>query len=210
MKATETFREMYEFAKANGLPLRAIDAAHHIAIAAPPAEQVEWAKKGIAAAEEANSKTWLAVLWNNLGANLLEKKKYAQALTALHRAEDLAEPTSASRYNIGLCYLESGNLKKAEPYLEKAARMSPNRAEIQLALGKLYQMKGKLRRSVDNYVAAMEQGFFSPEVVLDLAEVYLRMDTPWKAKQLLQEGLRIFPGNRKIEEAEKQITKEKP
>jgi tetratricopeptide (TPR) repeat protein len=149
-------------------------------------------------------------VWNNLGAALIEQEKYGPALKALLRAENQGEPTSASRYNIGLCYLETRNLKKAETYLEEAARMSPDRPEIQVALGRLSRLKGKLRRSVEHYSAALEHSFYTPELILDLADVYMRMDQPNRAREIIRKGRGIFPENDEIREAETRLGEQNP
>ena len=124
VKATETFKEMYEFANASALPLRAIDAAHHIAIAAPPAEQIEWGKRGIAAAQEANSKGWLAALWNNLGASHEELAQYGEAVAAYTKARELHYEVSgeqaklAADWALGHAYRLDGKLDQAQELLD--------------------------------------------------------------------------------------------
>lgn len=137
VKATETFREMYEFANGNGLPLRAIDAAHHIAIAAPAAEQVEWGKKGIAAAEEAGSKTWLAVLWNNLGASYEDLKQFGDAVDAytkaraLHREVSGEQAQLAADWALGHAYRLDGKLDPAQELLDATLEWATRRYDKQ-------------------------------------------------------------------------------
>jgi tetratricopeptide (TPR) repeat protein len=74
-KATLTFYEMYDYCIEHELFSRAIDAAHMVAITGTPEEQVEWAYKGIKAAELGNEDGWLGPLWNNLGATYWDKAK---------------------------------------------------------------------------------------------------------------------------------------
>ncbi len=133
VKATETFKEMYEFAKANGLPLRAIDAAHHIAIAAAPADQVEWGQKGIAAAEEAGSKSWLAVLWNNLGASYEDLELYGDAVAAYTKARALHHEVGDERaklaadWALGHAYRLDGKLDPAQELLDATLERAERR-----------------------------------------------------------------------------------
>lgn len=87
-QALQTFSEAYVYALERELPLRAIDMAHHAAIVAPGEQQIDWAEKGIAAAEAAGSVAWLAVLYNNLGAAHEEAGDPDQALTAYRIARD--------------------------------------------------------------------------------------------------------------------------
>lgn len=85
-KAQKTFLACYEFCMAKRLFERAIDATHHLAIAAPREQQIEWAKLGIAAAEKGGYDQWLAVLWNNLGWTYDDLERYPEALDALGKA----------------------------------------------------------------------------------------------------------------------------
>lgn len=85
--ALATFTLMHDEALRLGLPLRAIDAAHHAALVAPAGEQIAWAHRGIAAAEAAGSEAWLAVLWNNLGATYdWDLKDYPKAVECYEKA----------------------------------------------------------------------------------------------------------------------------
>ena len=81
-KAVGTFEEMYNFCENNGMPSRAIDAAHMVAIVGTPEQQIEWGKKGIAEAEKGNITHWLGPLWNNLGWAYEDQEKYPEALDA--------------------------------------------------------------------------------------------------------------------------------
>jgi tetratricopeptide (TPR) repeat protein len=67
VQATKTFKAMYDFCVSNGQYSRAIDAAHMIALTGTLEEQIQWAKKGIQAAEQGEENQWLGPLWNNLG-----------------------------------------------------------------------------------------------------------------------------------------------
>ena len=92
-RAKATFIEMYEYCTRHGLHRRAIDAVHHVAIVAPPDEQVAWAHKGIDAAEKAGDEKWLAILWNNLGATFEDRKQYDRALEAYVKAREFHHKT---------------------------------------------------------------------------------------------------------------------
>ncbi len=83
-KATATFYEMYHYCLEHELFSRAIDAAHMVAITGTPEEQVEWAYKGIEAAELGNEEGWLGPLWNNLGATYWEKAEDSDSADAFN------------------------------------------------------------------------------------------------------------------------------
>lgn len=85
-QALATFSEGYAYAEERGLYTRAIDAAHHAAIVAEPAQQLEWAERGIAAAERGDERGWLAVLWNNLGSSHEDRGDWPAAAKAYRHA----------------------------------------------------------------------------------------------------------------------------
>jgi tetratricopeptide (TPR) repeat protein len=84
--AVETFVDLYDYCRARGLTSQAIDAAHHVALVAEPAVQVEWAAKGLAAAQAAGDERWQAILWNNLGRTHEALEQPFEALEAYRKA----------------------------------------------------------------------------------------------------------------------------
>ena len=86
--ATATFREMYEYCLQHELHERAVDAAHMVAITAPPEEQIQWGLKGIEAAEQGGIEGWLGPLWNNLGWTHDDLGRHQEALEALLKARE--------------------------------------------------------------------------------------------------------------------------
>ena len=122
-QALATFVEYHDYARARGLYTRAIDAAHHAAIVAPPAEQIRWAERGIAAAEAGDERGWLAVLWNNLGSTHEDRgdwKAAAEAYTKAKRYHDLTGgPVQkiAAAWALGRASLRAGDLERASALL---------------------------------------------------------------------------------------------
>jgi len=85
--ASRRFEALFEYCLEHELFSRAIDAAHHVVLAtADFDEQLAWSRKGIAAAEQGGLQGWLAVLWNNLGASLEDRGRFADALMAYEEA----------------------------------------------------------------------------------------------------------------------------
>lgn len=124
-KARATFEEMHAYCEGHGLWRRAVDAAHHVAIVAPPEEQAAWGLKGIAAAEKLGDEGWLAVLWNNLGATYEDLKQYAKMLEAYLKARDYHRKTGTPRqkmiaeWAVGHAYRLTGKLDDARALLER-------------------------------------------------------------------------------------------
>jgi tetratricopeptide (TPR) repeat protein len=125
-KAKATFIEMYDYCRKHELFSRELDAAHMVAIVAPPAEQVEWALKAVAAAEKGNETGWLAVLWNNLGWTYEEGGSFDKMLDALVKArkyhyEAGNEHTKlVADFGVARAHWRNGNLEEAHKWLADA------------------------------------------------------------------------------------------
>lgn len=186
--ARRTFDSMYVYCNTNGLFSRAVDAAHMIAIvASDPAEQVEWGKRGIEAAEAGGAEDWLGPLWNNLAGTYYDLKQYDSALECYIKARDYHWRFSSETaklfadYHVGMAYRLTGNLDQAEnwlrPVLAWAERMQNHSAigqacedlgEIQITRGNKDEGLALLRRAESAYRAA---GFAEswPELIDNLA-----------------------------------------
>jgi tetratricopeptide (TPR) repeat protein len=88
-RALPLFRAALAQASAAGEDFLAIDAAHMLGIAAPPAERLDWNLKAVAMTErtsDARSKRWLASLYNNVGWTYHERGEFAWALEYFEKA----------------------------------------------------------------------------------------------------------------------------
>ncbi|MCA8936785.1 MAG: tetratricopeptide repeat protein [Planctomycetes bacterium] len=125
-KAKATFIEMYEYCGEQNLYSRQLDAAHMVALVAPPEEQVQWALNAIQAAEKAGEKGWLAVLWNNLGWTYEEQGNYEKMLDALINARKFHHEVGndhsklVADFGVGRAYWRNGQLAEAREWLEAA------------------------------------------------------------------------------------------
>ncbi len=172
-RAKATFIEMYRFCRETGLHARAIDAAHHAAIVAPPQEQVEWARRGIEAAEAAGDEKWLAVLWNNLGATFEDLKRYPEALEAYVKAREYHHRTGdalnhlIADWAVGHASRLAGKPAEARTWLEGALRQARERradewigyslqdlAELALSEGRRQEGLAGLRNAREAFAAA--------------------------------------------------------
>jgi tetratricopeptide (TPR) repeat protein len=124
-RARTTFEEMHAYCVERELHRRAVDAVHHIAIIVPAEEQPGWGLKGIAAAEKLGDASWLAVLWNNLGAAYEELKRHDLMLDAYVKARDFHYKSGGdvqklvADWAVGHACRLSGRLKEARDLLEK-------------------------------------------------------------------------------------------
>lgn len=117
--AMKTFEAMYAFCVEHDLWSRAVDAAHMVAIVGTHEQQIEWARKGIAAAEKGEMDGWLGPLWNNLGNTYDELKRPQEALDAWIQARHyhwkVGTETSklVADWAVGLGHRKVGDYKAA-------------------------------------------------------------------------------------------------
>ena len=88
-RAVPLFHGALDQARAAGEDFLAIDAAHMLGIAAPPAERLDWYLEAVAMTERTSdprSKRWLASLYNNIGWTYHDRGEYEQALAYFEKA----------------------------------------------------------------------------------------------------------------------------
>jgi tetratricopeptide (TPR) repeat protein len=88
-RAQPYFAEAREFASAAGEDILAIDAAHMLAIIAPPEASMEWNQRALELAERSTDPRalhWRGTLCNNIGWTYHDAGDYEQALATFQRA----------------------------------------------------------------------------------------------------------------------------
>ena len=88
-RAVPLFRAALDEARAAGEDFLAIDAAHMLGIAAPPADRLSWNVEALAMTErtaDPRAKRWLASLYNTIGWFYDERGDYARALEYFEKA----------------------------------------------------------------------------------------------------------------------------
>jgi len=126
-KCIATFAEMRDYCKAHDLPGRAVDAIHHMALAAPLTEQPKYALEAIDIAEHGTDETrrWLGPLWNNLGNTYHDLGVYEEALKAFEKAKyyhGLGEremPKMMADWAVARALRMVGSVGKAEAMLKE-------------------------------------------------------------------------------------------
>jgi tetratricopeptide (TPR) repeat protein len=169
--ARKTFEDMYDYCSGNLIWSRAVDAAHMIAIVSDdPAEQIEWGKRGIEAAEKTDNESWLGPLWNNMAGTYYDLKEFDSALTCYLKAREYHWRFSGETgklfadYHVGMTYRLLGEFDEAaswlRPVLAWAERLGNHSAAGQAAedLGEVSLAKGQrddgialLQRARDEY-----------------------------------------------------------
>ena len=121
-RAAALFAAAWERAGAAGLDYYAIDAAHMMAIVAPPAGQHAWNLQALALTErtpDPRAKKWLVALYNNIGWTYHDQKDYPAALDvfqkALAAAEAQGRPEAVriAKWTIARCLRSLGRVEEA-------------------------------------------------------------------------------------------------
>lgn len=120
--ALPLFQQAWELATAAGEDFYAVDAAHMLAIAAPPDQQMAWNNKALAAAEasaDPKAQAWAGSLYNNMGWTEHDAGHYEQALDlfqkalAFRQARNQAAQAFIARWCIARCLRSLGRIPEA-------------------------------------------------------------------------------------------------
>ncbi len=161
VKATKTFKSMFEYCKKHELPERAIDAARMAAITGTPEQQVGWGRRGISYAIKQGLDKLLGPLWNNLGATYEEQGKYPEALDAYLKAQKYHLQYGndinklAADWAIGRAYRLNDNIDEAEKWLRPLAARSDSLKNDEWS-GWVYKELGHLEAARGNFSVALE------------------------------------------------------
>ena len=142
-RATPLFREALDKARDAHEDFLAIDAAHMLGIAAPPADRLRWNLDAVAMTErtdDVRSKRWLASLYNNIGWTYHERGEYASALEYFDKALPAWEARGGA-----------GNVRFARWAIARAYR-SLGRYDEALAIQRQLAVEGTEARAPDGYV----------------------------------------------------------
>lgn len=160
--ARETFTDMFNFCRENGLWGRMIDAANMMAIIAENIEeQVDWGRKGIEAAEAGGEEQWLGPLWNNLAGSYYDDKQYDSALECYLKARDyhwrFSDETSKlfADYHIGMTYRLLGKFAEAKQWLRPVLAWA-ERLELHSAIAQTLQDLGEIEIAEGNEQDGLE------------------------------------------------------
>lgn len=184
--ARELFMQMYDLSNAQNLPARAIDACRMMAIVGTPQEQIDWGRRGIAAAEQSGLLENLASLWNNLAASYGDQGDYVNACDAFLKAREYHWRFGNeigklyADYQVGWALRMKGDLDQAltwlRPSLAWAERLGNDDVEAQACedLGEIAFARSDfrsaaayLKRALEHFVKAGYRDH-SPEKVAAL------------------------------------------
>jgi tetratricopeptide (TPR) repeat protein len=143
--------------------------------------------------------------WNNLGRAYSLRKKWPEAEEALKRALALAPDRSDIALNLGILYLQGGNLDRAQAYFEKAVELSPLHVQARLNLGNCYAARGEQQEAIKEYLEVLKLDPRSAHAHYNLAWSYHQLKQEEPALYHVQAALEIAPQYPKALELLKEI-----
>jgi tetratricopeptide (TPR) repeat protein len=166
-QAWPLFLEAWELAAAQRQDLYAIDAAHMLAIVAPPDQKLVWNLKALALAERApdpRARKWMGSLYNNIGWAYHEQGEYERALELFQKALNYREAQGGApeirvaRWCVGRALRSLGRLAEAQQIQQVLLReiehsgatdgyVFEELAECALALGQTNEAKKYFARA---------------------------------------------------------------
>jgi tetratricopeptide (TPR) repeat protein len=128
---------------------------------------------------------------NNLGDIHSRRGETEQAIDSFRRAVEASPSHLESHYNLGSLYLAGGKVDDAIDLLEQAARLQPDHELVHSTLGMAYLQRG---RNEDAYKSLLLVRRLYPRnwiAPFGLALLHAGSDQPDKARELLEESIRL-------------------
>lgn len=116
--------------------------------------------------------------------------------TAVTLFEDLLDenPSLTLAYlGLGHIYVDMGELTKAEPAFERAARLEPGNFEAQFGHGEVLQMLGRLVDAIRAYQRALAVKPDSTHVLVNMTTAYLQLDMTRSAIAAARRAVELAP-----------------
>ncbi|MCI5188242.1 MAG: tetratricopeptide repeat protein [Candidatus Electrothrix sp. AS4_5] len=99
------------------------------------------------------------------------------------------------------------NLSQALRYISQAAKLKPDNGYIRDSLGWAYYQQGEYEKARDSLEMAMEMAPDDPAILDHLAETYLALELPEKAKQFWRKALKMYQQYKKEDNEKKKRPK---
>jgi tetratricopeptide (TPR) repeat protein len=104
-------------------------------------------------------------------------------------------PSAATHNNLGSLYLGAGQIARAFPHFEKAAKLDPNNPNIMLNLGRVHLRLGEISAAQRLLERAVTLLPYSVTARINLARVYLTLGRTEGARKELDECERLRPNS---------------
>jgi tetratricopeptide (TPR) repeat protein len=130
-----------------------------------------------------------AVAYNRLGMLFAKQGDYDDAIECFEIAQSLA-PSASSFHNVGLVYMEVGNLEKAALAMEQAMKLEENVAFRHISYAQILEKLGNKKAMIDELEKAVKLEP-TPQVLRILAQAYDEDDRRQLARSLRTRATRL-------------------
>jgi tetratricopeptide (TPR) repeat protein len=104
------------------------------------------------------------------GAEALEKRQWAEAVTNLRKAAELSPNNAFTRLNLGTALYLQGDPRSALVQFETALKLNPNLSKAHYAIGVIMRTNGRDAAAIEHFTAAVQADPGSVESRLQLGE----------------------------------------
>jgi tetratricopeptide (TPR) repeat protein len=129
------------------------------------------------------------------GPHYLDNHKYKEGIEAFQEELKTNPENAEANYYMGRFQLADNQPKEAQPYLEKAARLSPKDADYQFWAGVAYGLNGKKDLEFKSYQRALELKPTHVDALTYQGHVYLERSEYQKAFDNYKKVLELDPDN---------------
>ncbi len=132
-----------------------------------------------------------AAVHNMLGLVQQSNLEAEDAISCFQNAIQLDPEFAQAHYNLGCCFIYLENYQSAENSLRKAVACQARYPEAHYNLGQALLKQGKLREAAQSFVAAARENPKYLKSFLALAEVYIELEDPEKARLAISQAHRL-------------------
>ena len=127
------------------------------------------------------------------GAEALGKRQWAEAVTHLRKAIELAPDNAFTRLNLGTALFQTGDATGALEQFEAAVKLSPGLAKAQYGIGIVTEAAGRDREAIDAFSAAVKDEPSYVEARMSLADALRRSGRAEESLPQYAEVIRVSP-----------------
>ncbi|MFP5226655.1 MAG: FG-GAP-like repeat-containing protein [Acidobacteriota bacterium] len=142
-----------------------------------------------------------AVAMLNLGNVYRREHAWDRAEPYLKQAVALQPEDAETNFSLGMLYAQTQNAAQAEPYLHRAVELDPDNAEALNNLGVLLAREQKMADAESQFRAAIQAVPQFDQSYFNLARLYAVENDPVRARQVLNDLLRLQPENSRARQA---------